>query len=87
MNKFKKNKYTVLKKAVDVKIADFVKNYLLLKRQVAATLIETSNGTPISSGYGQFGDTQVPGSFNLYGDPANDVLLQRVNPSWKKLPV
>ena len=84
MNKFKKNKYTVLKKAVDVKIADFVKNYLILKRQVAATLIETSNGNPISSGYGQFGDTQVPGSFNLYGDPANDILLQRVKPLMEK---
>ena len=38
--KFKKNHFLVIKEAIDPKIAEFVYNYFLMKRQVAKTLMD-----------------------------------------------
>ena len=35
--KFKKNHFLVIKEAIDPKVANFVYNYFLIKRQVAQT--------------------------------------------------
>ena len=37
---FKKNNYMVIRKAIDPKIAEFVMNYFMMKRQVARTMFE-----------------------------------------------
>ena len=38
---FKKLGYTVIRKAIDPKVADFVYRYFLLKRKVARTFFDT----------------------------------------------
>ena len=38
---FKKNKYILIKKVVSKELATFLYNYLLIKRQVARTLVRT----------------------------------------------
>jgi len=84
MNKFKKNKYLVVKKAINIKVADFVKDYLTLKKKVAETITKNSNGNKIHPTYGAIGDTQVKGTFNMYGDPATDTLLKNIKPLMEK---
>jgi hypothetical protein len=37
---FKKNKYTILKKAISPELAKFITEYFLLKRKVARTLFD-----------------------------------------------
>ena len=37
---FKKNHYLVIKEAIDPKVANFVYNYFLMKRQVTKTLFD-----------------------------------------------
>ena len=37
---FKKNNYMVIRKAIDPKIAEFVMNYFMMKRQVARTMFD-----------------------------------------------
>ena len=37
---FKKDRFTVIEKAIDPKIANFVYNYFLMKRQVARTMFD-----------------------------------------------
>ena len=40
MPAFKKNNYMVIRKAIDLKIAEFVMNYFMMKRQVAGMFDE-----------------------------------------------
>ena len=59
---FKKNKYTVIKKAISRDLALFVYNYFLMKRQVAKTLFDSRFISPFETLMGRFGDNQVPGT-------------------------
>ena len=85
MNNFKKNKYLVLKKVIDPKIANFLTEYLLLKKEVANTLTKL-NYIPeyLKDTVGVFGDSQVPNSYSTYSDTANEVLLKRIKPIMEK---
>jgi hypothetical protein len=81
---FKKEGYTIIEKAIDSKVANFIYKYLLLKRDVLKTYIETNYITPYDDRHGTFKDPQVPGAFSAYGDIAMDVLLTEVKPIMEK---
>jgi len=81
---FKENGFTVIKEAVDSKIADFVYKYFLLKRNVAKTLFETKYISPFTSYWGTWQDTQVPNTYSHYGDVAMETLLTEVKPVMEK---
>lgn len=81
---FKKEGYTVIKKSIDPKIAEFVYKYLLLKRDVLKTYLETGYISPYDLTHGVFGDPQVKGAYATYGDIAMDVLLTEVKPIMEK---
>ena len=81
---FKKNKYTIIKKAIDPKIADFVYKYFLLKREVAATLFNSKYISPFTSYWGVWHDKQVPQTYSHYGDVAMETLLTEVKPIMEK---
>ncbi|MEL0176740.1 MAG: hypothetical protein VW810_00385 [Pelagibacteraceae bacterium] len=81
---FKKTGYTVIKKAVDPKIADFVYRYFLLKRQVARTLFDSRYISPFTTEFGVWNDEQVPNTYSHYGDIAMETLLQDVKPVMEK---
>ena len=85
MNNFKKDKYMVLKKVVDPKIASFLTEYLLLKKEVANTLTKL-NYIPeyLKDMVGVFNDPQVPNAYSIYSDIANEVLLKRIKPIMEK---
>ena len=81
---FKKNKYTVLKKAISKELADFVYKYFLNKRNVARFLFDQKYISPFNKEYGVWNDEQVPNTYSHYGDIAMETLLQEVKPVMQK---
>jgi len=81
---FKKNKYTVLKKAVSSDLAGFVYNYFLMKRQVADTLFKYNYISKHEEDWGRWNDNQVPNTYSHYADIAMETLLLKVQPAMEK---
>jgi hypothetical protein len=80
MYNFKKDNFTIIKKAVDSKIANFVFNYFLMKRQVAKTLFEEKYISPFETMFGVWNDEQVPNTYSHYADIVMETLLLLVQP-------
>ena len=83
--KFKKNHFLVIKEAVDPKVANFVYNYFLTKRQVARTLFDTRYISPFTTEFGVWNDEQVPNTYSHYADTAMETLLLMCQPKMEKL--
>lgn len=81
---FKKDKFEIVKKALDPKIANFVYNYFLMKRQVAQTLFKYRYISPYARDYGSWDDGQVPGTYSHYADIAMESLLLLCQPVIEK---
>jgi len=81
---FKKNKFTVIKKAVDLKIANFVYNYFLMKRQVAKTMFDKKYIPSCTKDFGVWDDPQVPNTYSHYSDIVMETLLLAVQPIMEK---
>jgi hypothetical protein len=84
MNKFKINKYIVIKNAISTELADFCYNYFLLKRQVAKTLFEKKYISPFVSYFGIWNDEQVPNTYSHYADIVMETLLLKLQPLMEK---
>ena len=83
--KFEKNHFLVIKEAIDPKVANFVYNYFLMKRQVARTLFDTRYISPFTTEFGVWNDEQVPNTYSHYSDIAMETLLLNVQPKMEKL--
>ena len=81
---FKKNNYMVIRKAIDPKIAEFVMNYFMMKRQVARTMFDERFISPFTNEWGVWNDTQAPETYSHYGDIAMETLLLAVQPKMEK---
>ena len=81
---FKKNKYTVLKKAISPELAEFVYKYFLNKRNVARFLFDSKYISPFTEYFGVWNDQQVPNTYSHYGDIAMETLLEEVKPVMEK---
>ena len=81
---FKKDRFTVIEKAIDPKIANFVYNYFLMKRQVAKTMFEARYISPFTTEFGVWNDDQVPNTYSHYSDVAMETLLLLVQPIMEK---
>ena len=81
---FKKNKYTILKKAISKELADFVYKYFLNKRNVARFLFDQKYISPFNQEYGVWNDEQVPNTYSHYSDIAMETLLQEIKPIMEK---
>ena len=81
---WKKNKFTVIKKAIDPDMAEFLKNYLLLKRKVLQTFMTTRYLSEFNTDWGTWKDKQVPGTYSHYGDIAMETLLTKLKPIMEK---
>ena len=82
---FEKNNYLVIKEAIEPKVAEFVYNYFLMKRQVARTFFDTRFISPFTTEWGVWNDEQVPNTYSHYGDTAMETLLLAVQPKMEKL--
>jgi len=83
-NNFKKDKFIVIEKAIDPKIANFVYNYFLMKRQVARTMFDARYISPFTNEFGIWNDEQVPNTYSHYSDIAMETLLLAVQPIMEK---
>ena len=83
--KFEKNHYLVIKEAIEPKVAEFVYNYFLMKRQVARTFFDTRFISPFTTEWGVWNDEQVPNTYSHYADTAMETLLLNVQPKMEKL--
>jgi len=81
---FKKDRFTVIEKAIDPKIANFIYNYFLMKRQVARTMFDTKYISPFTTEFGIWNDDQVPNTYSHYSDIAMETLLLAVQPIMEK---
>ena len=77
---FKKNHFLVIKEAIDPKVAEFVYNYFLMKKQVARTFYDTRYISPFTTEFGVWNDQQVPDTYSHYADIAMETLLLNVKP-------
>jgi hypothetical protein len=76
MKEFKKNKYIVIKKALNPETCDVIRNYFFLKKQVLQTYNEKRYISPFTLDFGSFGDGQATKDcYCIYGDVLSDSLL------------
>ena len=83
---FKKNKYVVIKNAIEKNLAEFCYNYLLVKKQVYETCKKTRYISPYETllgGYETKKD-QVENTYATYGDIALDTLMLKSLPLMEK---
>ena len=81
---FKRNKYSVLKKAISREIADFCYAYFINKRNVARFLFDQKYISPFTEYFGVWTDQQVPNTYSHYADLVMETLLQKVKPIMEK---
>nr|BAR20180.1 putative ferrochelatase [uncultured Mediterranean phage uvMED]BAR38361.1 putative ferrochelatase [uncultured Mediterranean phage uvMED] len=81
---FKKNKYSILKKAISSELADFVYKYFLNKREVAKFLFANRYISPFTEYFGVWNDQQVPNTYSHYSDIVMETLLREVKPVMQK---
>ena len=83
--RFKKNHFLVIKQAIDPKVANFVYNYFMMKRQVTKTFFDFKFINPYSEEHGTWTDQQIPNTYSHYADIAMETLLLAVQPKMEKL--
>ena len=77
MNSFKKNKYTIIKKAINKDLAEFISNYFRMKKQVLDTCLKDRYISPYEILLGSYEDKngQIPLTYSCYSDIAMETLL------------
>ena len=83
---FKKNKYTVIRNAIDKDLAIFLANYFAMKKQVFDTCTKRKYISPFEKILGFYETTQdqIPDTYCCYSDIAMDTLLLKVQPVMEK---
>jgi len=81
---FKKNKFLVIKNIISKEICKFAYDYLLLKKQAAATLFDKGFVNRSNLEWGTWNDSQVDGTYSIYADLVTEVLLERCKPIMEK---
>jgi len=78
---FNKNKYQVCKNMISKELADFVFNYLRMKKQTFYTLKRLGGDVRL---LGTDGDPQAPGTYSCYSDIAMETLLAIIHGKLEK---
>ena len=83
---FKKNKYTVIRKAISKDLATFIANYFSMRKQVYDTCKATRYFSPFETimGYYEGKDEQIPNTYSHYADVAMETLLLKCLPDMEK---
>ena len=81
---FKKNKYTIIKKAISEELAKFCYDYFTMKRQVTKIMFETRYISQFTTEFGVWNDQQVPDTYSHYSDIAMETLLVKLLPIMEK---
>jgi hypothetical protein len=84
---FKKNKYIIIKKAIDKDLCEFIYNYFLMKKQVYDTCTKTRYISPYETFLGEYErgpDAQIPNTYSHYSDIAMETLMLKCQPVMEK---
>jgi hypothetical protein len=81
---FKNKKYIVIKQAISKELALFLYNYVLIKREVAKTMLRHQYVSPIDKSWGHWMDRQVPDTYTHYADVAMETILLKLQPIMEK---
>jgi hypothetical protein len=83
---FKKNKYTIIRKAIDKDLAAFVANYFAMKKQVLDTCRQARYISPYETllGYYEGQDEQIPNTYSCYSDIAMETLMLKCQPKMEE---
>ena len=83
---FKKNKYTVIKKAISKDLAEYLANYFAMKKQVYDTCRQTRYISPFETIHGVYEkkDEQIPNTYCHYSDIAMETLMLKCQPGMEK---
>ena len=83
---FKKNKYTIIRKAISSDLAAFVRNYFCMKKQVYDTFRKTRYISPFEEVFGVYerDDEQIPNTYSHFADIAMETLLLKCQPDMEK---
>jgi len=84
---FKKNKYTIIRKAINKDLATFIANYFLMKRQVYNTCMQTRYISPYETilGFYEHANDQIPNTYGQYSDIAMETLMLKCQPKMEKV--
>jgi hypothetical protein len=74
---FKKNKYTIIRKAISKDLAAFVANYFLMQKQVYDTCRQATYFSPFEKiiGYYENDNQQIPNTYAHYANIAMETLM------------
>ena len=83
---FKKNKYTIIKNAISKDLATFCYNYILIKKQVYDTCLQTRYISQFETMLGVYekNNEQIPNTFSFYSDIAMETLMLKCQPIMEK---
>ena len=83
---FKKNKYAIIRKAIDKDLATFCMNYILMKKQVYDTCLQERYISPFETmlGFYEKDNQQIPNTFSFYSDIAMETLMLKCQPIMEK---
>jgi hypothetical protein len=84
---FKKNKYTVIRKAISKDLAAFIANYFSMQKQVYDTCRAQRYISPFENIIGQYEDAneQIPNTYSQYSNIAMETLLLKCQPKMEEV--
>tara|TARA_R110002126_G_scaffold286602_1_gene438600 strand:- start:73 stop:696 length:624 start_codon:yes stop_codon:yes gene_type:complete len=84
---FKKNKYTIIKKAINKDLATFLFNYFLMQKQVYDTCTVQRYISPFENIIGQYEkqDEQIPNTYSQYSNIAMETLMLKCQPKMEEV--
>mgnify|MGYP003124907082 FL=1 len=79
---FKKNKYTIIRKAISKDLATFLANYFSMKKQVYDTCLKHKYVSPFERllGWYETEDAQIPNTYSCYADIAMETMMLKCQP-------
>ncbi len=86
MKNFKKNKYTIIRKAISKELAEFISNYFSMQKQVLDTCRKARYISPFETllGYYETENEQIPNTYSCYSDIAMETLMLKCQPKMEK---
>jgi len=87
MINFKKNKYTIIRKAISKDLATFIANYFSMQKQVYDTCRAQRYISPFENILGHYEnkDEQIPDTYSQYGNIAMETLMLKCQPEMEKV--
>ena len=83
---FKKNKYTIIRKAINKDLALFIYNYFLMQKQVYDTCRNARYISPFENIIGHYEgkDEQIPHTYSQYSNIAMETLMLKCQPKMEE---